>query len=443
MWYPNIKLSRRIRLSIMTTLIASFFIISPLILLYTAGYRFDLYTWHVRQTGVITIDAEPTDATVLLQNIRLDKSIPVRLPNRAPGFYKLVIEREGYLPWHKTIQVESKQTTYATDIFLFTDALPTFEHASLEDLVSTTYSPDGQYVVSLLMQDSNAYEVVLYDITLQKEDVVWRGETEHEPTLVWSLHAPLLAILVNDTTNITIETIDATNSTDGQTYIVKATSTPTVQWHEHGNNILYVQAEGDILALSNGSTRVQYSVTSSLWFVDSNADVWSISNSHELFRNEKSVISHVKDEYITDIIDTRSTHLLARGKNDIRLLWFDTGETTIVPASNMFPRTYGKNWSTWILWSEWEVRELVESGDVTLLTRTNQPLQDVSASTKHETLFFAFENHINAFHPHYRTTHTLFEGNEQIKNIATQKNGDYIIFDTSINGKSGTYKRTL
>ena len=51
-------LSSPVRFTIMIFLIASFFIISPLIILYTIGYRYDIRTGIVRETGVLSIDVQ-------------------------------------------------------------------------------------------------------------------------------------------------------------------------------------------------------------------------------------------------------------------------------------------------------------------------------------------------------------------------------------------------
>lgn len=443
MWYPNITLSHRIRLGIMFTLIASFFIISPIIILYTAGYRFNFETRRIQETGVITIEAKPKNAEVFLQGIKQQKSIPIRLPNRAPGFYDLSIEQEGYLSWNKTIEVESKQTTYATDIHLFLDVAATFEYKIPKNLISSYYSTDGRFTAFLLMPNTEVYEIILYDFRHGKEYIIWRGESQDIPKIKWSTHAPLLAIIISKTEKFVIQTIDARNITNEYIYAIATTTIPLLQWQEHGNGILYAQEGENIISLSKGNRRLLGTVTSSIWFVDSDEDIWNISNNHELLKNDEIIIPFVKDKNILEILDTRSNHLIARGEKDIKILWLDTGETTTIQAYNVFPRTYGKNWSTWIAWSEWEVFEILESGDIMLLTRTNQQLQAVNASTKHKTLFFAFENKIIAFHPNHRTTHTLFEEGNNINSIVTDENGMYILFDSSINEKKGIYKRKL
>ena len=69
------RLTRRIRRIIMGLLFLSFFVMSPLIILYTAGYRYDITQHKIKQKGVLSVDIKPTDATVYLNNIKIDKKL--------------------------------------------------------------------------------------------------------------------------------------------------------------------------------------------------------------------------------------------------------------------------------------------------------------------------------------------------------------------------------
>ena len=92
--------------------------------MYTAGYRYDWSNHKIMQTGVLSIDAEPTNVEVFLNDVRIEKSMPIRLPNRAPGTYKLVMKKSGYREWSKDIIIESRKTTYVRDITLFKMDIP-------------------------------------------------------------------------------------------------------------------------------------------------------------------------------------------------------------------------------------------------------------------------------------------------------------------------------
>ena len=442
MWYPNIKLTRRIRLGIMILLILSFFIISPLILLYTAGYRFDIKTWSVHETGVIAIDVEPNDAQVFLNGTPLSTSMPIRLSNRAPGSYTLKIEKGGYLLWENTIQVESKKTTYVTDLYLFLDVLPTYEYPSAD--VASLYSPDGRTIVTTFTRGDDNYSIHSYSVETTKEFIIFDGFSSSTPDLLWSTHAPLLAIVTTSGTDQFIQMVDVSNPERIDIYTITSSTESQIQWHEHGDQTLYTKENGSIISLKNGKKNVLAPVTSTHWFVDSNEDVWSISNTQSLEKNGEVLLQEIPNTSIVDILDTRADHIVVRDEqNNIRVVWLNSGETTRISGSHIFPKTYGKNWSTWIVWSEWEVFELLENGEVVLLTRTNEPITNVVASTKYNSLLLGFEQSIAAFHPYYKTNHTLFSSDTKIHALSMDESNKYILFDTAIHDKRGTYKRAL
>jgi hypothetical protein len=118
MEYPGTKFTRPIRLAMLILFIVAFFVISPLIILYTAGYRYDWQNGLLKETGSISIDIEPRNATASLNGIKLQKDLPIRFNNITPGKYNLHLTASGYMDWFKEIEVKNKQTNYIKEISL-------------------------------------------------------------------------------------------------------------------------------------------------------------------------------------------------------------------------------------------------------------------------------------------------------------------------------------
>lgn len=134
----------------MVFLITAFFVAAPLIIAYTAGYRYNWQTNQIEQTGVISIDVEPRDVEIIINGIHLEKRSPLRLTDRAPGSYRLEIKKTGFKTWQKDITVVSKQTTYIKNISLFPNALPIrLSTSSTDPLDALTgiYSPTSSSTV--------------------------------------------------------------------------------------------------------------------------------------------------------------------------------------------------------------------------------------------------------------------------------------------------------
>src|SRR3989338_3028715 len=102
-------LSKRTRLSMLFGLIALFFIILPVIILYASGWRWQSGVGLVR-TGGISMTVPYEDALISLDGKHIGTS---RFLNRQfyvddliPGAYEVRVEKENYQPWVHTLVVE-------------------------------------------------------------------------------------------------------------------------------------------------------------------------------------------------------------------------------------------------------------------------------------------------------------------------------------------------
>ena len=428
----------------MIFLITSFFVISPLVILYTAGYRYDRTEKHIKETGVITIDIEPRDAVVSLNTLVIDQGLPIHLPNRAPGIYKLELSRQGYIPWSMPIEVTSKQTTYITDIALYRDVLPTNEYTIPNTTASTILSPDGHYVTTITSEEGGMYEILLFDLDTREETILWRGTADDAPEIVWSPFAPLVTLHIARPTGFLIKFIDARTPSDASTYTLQTTTTPSMQWSETRKDILYVEDDEEIHVLSGGTSTVLGSVTSTHpWFVDASQTIWTLDEQHTLWRNAEKIQTFPDTLEPYTILGVTERYLLVKTVLDVHLLWLDSGEKTTIPASHIFRTAGERTVPGWIAWSAWEVYSITDSGTYSLLTRTNKPLADVRRSDIHASLLFLFADSIVGYHPHYRTSHILYETPTPLYSVAIDADSLYVVFDTAINGKRGIYKREL
>ncbi|MFA5155480.1 MAG: hypothetical protein WC453_03520 [Patescibacteria group bacterium] len=133
-------MSKKFRDYLFLAFIACFIIGTTLISLYASGYKFNL-AWPPRfnrlliKTGMIAVDSAPRGAIIYLngrpvKNFSLNPwskeylTTGAKIKNVLPGEYELKLERTGYWPLSKKINVYSGQTTFAEDINLFRQDLP-------------------------------------------------------------------------------------------------------------------------------------------------------------------------------------------------------------------------------------------------------------------------------------------------------------------------------
>jgi len=153
-------MSKKIRDGLFYLFVLLFIVGTVLISLYASGYKFNL-SWPLRynrlliKTGMIAVDTLPRGAAIYLNdepqsNLSLNPfgqeylTTAAKIKNVLPGEYNLRLEREGYWPFQKKINVYSGQTTFTENINLFRNDKPLLLQASSE--TEAVLSPSHKYL---------------------------------------------------------------------------------------------------------------------------------------------------------------------------------------------------------------------------------------------------------------------------------------------------------
>ncbi len=388
------RLSRPIRLTIMILLIASFFIISPSIILYIAGYRYDLRAHEIRQTGVLNIDIEPKNATVWLNDIVLDKNIPIRLSNRAPGTYQLNIEKDGYKSWKKNISIESNQTTYINDIILIKEPITQPLDISFNKLVGI-YGTQSSDVMLIVSEKNNVYDIMKYDSTKDITIPVLRNSSHTPPIINISPYHNIAAIQIFNKNETVIHLISLDTTESISTFYFDALH--ATQWLDNRFEPLIVQTDTELITLSqNKSQQTLHQTTAPIWYVDDSQTLWHYVNGEiiHIGSSEKFAITQLdniihinNDRIVTQYEDTIS--IISR-THDFQTITLDAQHTY-----------YNQNNNQIIAWSPWEVSIIYEDGSVNLINRTGDDIHDIKIFDENNTLMFVTKYGIKIFDPRY------------------------------------------
>jgi len=115
----------RMRRLIYSTFIAIFFLVSPPLVFYTAGYRYDFKHNRVIETGSLVVKSYPPNADIYLDDVLYQEKTPTIVNTISPGTVHLRIEKEGYRVWKKDIEIEPRVTSFEETVRLFADTEPT------------------------------------------------------------------------------------------------------------------------------------------------------------------------------------------------------------------------------------------------------------------------------------------------------------------------------
>ena len=105
---------------------------------------------------MLAVDSKPSGAEIFLNGKQQNNpsffpwkqkhlTTAAKIKNILPGEYDLVLEREGYWPFHKKINIYSGQTTFIEDINLFRSDLPFLVYPALEGELQLSVSKKYLY----------------------------------------------------------------------------------------------------------------------------------------------------------------------------------------------------------------------------------------------------------------------------------------------------------
>jgi hypothetical protein len=173
-----------------------FLIITPIIILYTAGYRYNFQKHRIQKTGILILKSNPAGASIYLNDELKKEKTQARIANLLPDDYNIKIEKENFYPWQKTLPVESRLTTFAENITLFEKNLPVEVVETNSELFDL--SPDKIKIVYLDKKETGD-EVWLLNFKNLKKTLIYRiskgsGEIVN---LEWSNDSQKILITLN------------------------------------------------------------------------------------------------------------------------------------------------------------------------------------------------------------------------------------------------------
>jgi hypothetical protein len=126
-----------------------FFLIAPLIILYSQGYRIDLDSRKIVKTGGFYFKVWPGGVQVFIDGKFKKKtnflSNNIYLDNLLPKEYKVEIKKQGFYTWQKNIEIKENLVTEFNNILLIPEN-PKYENLA-QNIESFFFSPDGKKII--------------------------------------------------------------------------------------------------------------------------------------------------------------------------------------------------------------------------------------------------------------------------------------------------------
>ncbi|MFA6426962.1 MAG: PEGA domain-containing protein [Candidatus Magasanikbacteria bacterium] len=433
-------LGKKMRRFIMIVLISAFFIASPLVIFYTAGYRYDLIQRTIKQTGVLSVDIKPIDAEIYLNEVKIEKKIPIRLTNRAPGTYHIKIQKEGYKPWEKDITIQSNQTTFIKDVILLKNAAPQLI-PHIPENTTQIFGSEFHDNFLILTQDENTYEIYIYNTRTQTTESLIRGMSVSQPQ-----------ISVSPFQEVAYARFDETDDGSSILYLISLSNLEKpvvlhynkpiyIQWSKTASDSpLFIQSENTIrnISLSGVQNIIARAVSSSIWYVDTNNHVWtydthtlnnlSTQKVYSLTQEPRLILDINEYRVITQSMDNK-TFVYQPDKDRLT-------EKRSLPGTKIF---YKRDTKEWWIWSDWELSSVYNDGGINLLERGGEKIKNAMLLDLSGVMLFVYDNKFASFNPGYYVRHELLQTDSTILDTFVNLRQRKIFYMINENGKNNVY----
>lgn len=441
MTYPDSNHDKLLRRIFFIFLVVVFFTVAPILILYSMGYRLDLKNKKIIETGVISISVTPREAEVYLNNIRITKSLPIRLTNRTPGTYNLRISLPGYKTWEKNIDIKSRQTTYIKNISLLKDSLPVPIFNNKNNIESFLPSSDGRFIL-LTSIKNNTRLIELFDSQSYELSPIFKLPYETNYKIEWSpFDNYILMIEANEsTTSYTL--LSADNTEFIKTYKVPLNDEQQIkyQWQKNSPIPTFFTNNGDkIFRFTTNSNDPIFDISSSTaWYIDNLEKLWVLednvikNNNNDKQENRYTLPNAVSIEKIIEINNNR---IILKTNNEVIILSRDNNELKSINTEN-----FQRNPSTaeWLTWSSWELWSIYENNEPALLNRTSDSIKSVFPLDNVGALLLVNNHGIQSFNPGYYVNQDLYNGEVYSASVNIRENKIY--FFGKVGERSSLYE---
>lgn len=346
-----------VRRIIYLSFITAFLIITPLVILYTQGYRYNFKKGSIQKTGILVISSNPRQAEIILNGQVYEKdTTPARIENLLPGDYEIQLLKAGYHPWNKKLPIFENTTTFAEKILLWKQTDPTFLDKQ-QSITNPILSPDkknmafnsSSTIKTLNLENSQLSTIINFSNQSQVSNISWSNTSKKL----------LIKTQDNQTANTDYHIINLSFG-NSQKQIPTQQKFVSAKWDQTNDNLIYLHNNQGIWQFDLFSESINQisSATNTVDFLVEKENIFFIKDQtvfQQTKNNEaKKLLAKINCLNCT-LIDKQSNNLFVNNydQNQIILIDTDSGITKNLPAKgldwingNIF--LYYNDWEIWI-----------------------------------------------------------------------------------------------
>ncbi|MBI4426487.1 MAG: PEGA domain-containing protein [Candidatus Kerfeldbacteria bacterium] len=320
--------------------ISIFGLMSPLLLLYANGYRFDWRRIRLLRTGGVVVTSVPTDARVFLDGQSFARTTPMNITAEFPGTYRLTLERPAFQSWSSTVNIQASQTRKIDATLL--PSTPRRTEFTFDRVLTAASGSSGRLAV-LSQSNGQAWLGVAHPSAVEYRPLARLVlPPAAAPVLAWSARGSFIAVLLP---NAALRIIDAT---DGHDVTPRSAQQPfdRITWDPGNDRLLYAVGGGSLWRVDLISSSAQVVASPGVRDVAiANGETWVLrAGDHQLSVQRLDPLAINTIQYQTrlhaalDITRIYAIHrhvVVTAGPTGVAVLDRRTGETDVLPITDL------------------------------------------------------------------------------------------------------------
>lgn len=409
-------------------LVLVFLIVSPLVVYYAMGYRFNLERGIFIYSGSVTIKPTPREVEVKIDGKRVSTGLvnflnySYHMGSIFPGKYMIEVGSPGYLPWSKEVHVHSGVSTEFWNVFLARENYTQIEYPT-QNVENFFISPDGKRI-ALAEESDNKLWIKILDV--KKEEILYTFSIDDSQLLdskkeniEWSpregrLIVPVLRNGKNEYYIINIGNEEVYNLSEK----IKREDIRKIRWSSDDRNTLFYISENNLyrLDLENPDNQV-LAAENILGYDLSGPSIYYLSADNKIIYRKNISGRGEMDQITTESIE-------AGGGDNFEMIIYDEDRIAVISqekklylynkgeltegvreiAQNIEGIHFSNDGKKLAFWSnneiavyftrKWETQPSREEGQKLDVVRFSQPIKNVGWFKDYEHLIFSSGNQI-------------------------------------------------
>jgi len=325
-------MNQRTRRIIMFTFIAAFFILAPVLLFYSSGYRYDLKRHKIIKTGTLMVEAkEIRDGKLFINNKEQEETFNKKMfiYNMLPGEYNVKLIKDGYHPWQKKIRIHSGITTFAKDTFLFKDSKP---EQIIDSPIKSFYLSPNNLNIIYLSQSESFLDFYNYNLKNQESTLIYRSSQINMPIdLNWANSDYIFSVKIKNN-YLLFDLTDPDNIVELKNIVNKTVL--NIKWDPKDNNQLYYLTSQGIfkLNINQQSSENIINLSSEVnpeFFIDNN-DLFYIQRDENKNYIYKYNLNFGTNKQVTEITKSTNYKFIKSDNNYLNLIDLDLSKLFLI-----------------------------------------------------------------------------------------------------------------